>query len=134
MFDVFHTQSVPWLCLRHEPAGMGLAAETRPLPISVHLRCPPAERLEFAGYKENCPCILASDDHHYQNVVRHTAFNRGHWRVLAALDHHHSLTSKAWNFAAACKRSIGINRCSMQSMPGHSTAYTVARPPDRRAR
>jgi len=73
------------------------AADTAPKILPNH-RCLSASRLEFAGRKESRPYLLASDNHWHQAAARHSAFNLGHWRVLATLDHHHALTSKAWNF------------------------------------
>src|ERR1700737_2902508 len=46
------------------------------------------------GVKKAVSHLLASDDHHHQSTVCHTAFNHDRWRVLAILDHHHALTSR----------------------------------------
>jgi hypothetical protein len=111
---------------------VGLAAETRPLSSLLSFRCLPAKRLEFAGSKESCSHLMASDAHHHQSADRHTTFNHGHRRALVALDHHHALTCGFYPHAAACKRSIGI--IVAPSMPGCNAAYVAARLPDRRAR
>ena len=84
------------LCLQNATrTRVGLAADAAPQILPKNHRCLSAERLEFAESEENCQHLLASDDHQYQGVAQHSAFDLSHRRVLAALEDHHSLISKA---------------------------------------
>ena len=46
--------------------------------------------MEFAWRKEGHSHPLARHDFHCQNAACHSAFNRSHCRVLAALGHRHA--------------------------------------------
>jgi hypothetical protein len=84
------------LCLQNATrTRVGLAAAAAPQILPKNHRCLSAERLEFAESEENCQHLLASDDHQYQGAAQHSAFDLSHRRVLAALEDHHSLISKA---------------------------------------
>ena len=66
---------------------VGLAAEAAPLsPLPNSFRCLPTDWLEFARCEEGHSHLLASHDRRYQNATCRHAFDRGHQRVLAALD------------------------------------------------
>jgi hypothetical protein len=87
------------LYLRNEThRRVGLAAETRPLSLAADtkpFRCLP-KRLGFANRKEDHQHLVARDDDQHQGAAHRCPHNHGLRRVLAILDRHHALTSKAW--------------------------------------